>query len=620
MTAKNNSLISSLLLLAEGLPRADKLRFALLLCITVAMALMELFITGLVSLMATVFSAPAQAMELRPMALARELFPALFNADPRLTVLALLTGVLLAIVAKNLLMVQQQWHATGLSEGVSNTARARVFKLYLRAPYLWVLHTGATEMLFVLNAAARLGPILTGIVQMFSNLLMVLTIVCALMVASPTISLFFFCVMGLGSMLILRAVRAAVDARSKKVFAVEGSLHAMQQMGVNGLKEMRLYNREEALFGRYRAALDGTLAAKKRQQFFSRVPIALLEVLGFTALCVILCALIFVQDASMLTISAIMGFLAAAAWRCLPVANRLVEGITFLRTMRPYLDRVTDELTLEQRLKEELLPLGEAEAGAGEETLSFTRGLDFSRVSFTYPNTAEPALKDVSFSIQPGDLCGIVGLSGSGKSTLVNAITGLLFPSSGEFSVDGQQITLNNCRRWLGKIGYVTQSPYLLDASVAENIALSRWGEDVDRERVLACCEMASLDFIPQLENGIDAIVGERGVRLSGGQAQRIAIARALYSEPELVIFDEATSALDMKNEKAIRETILSLKNKVTMLVIAHRVSSVEDCDSIIWMENGVIKRAGPTLAVLPEYLKTLAQGEQPHNTLSERV
>jgi ABC-type multidrug transport system fused ATPase/permease subunit len=148
----------------------------------------------------------------------------------------------------------------------------------------------------------------------------------------------------------------------------------------------------------------------------------------------------------------------------------------------------------------------------------------------------------------------------------------------------------------------VAQAPYLLDASLAENVALSRWGETIDRERVLRCCRMAALDFINDLDKGIDTVLGERGMRLSGGQAQRVAIARALYSEPELIIFDEATSSLDMKNERSIHETILSLRDKVTMVIIAHRLSTVESCDSVIWLDKGRVHMVGSVDTVLPEY------------------
>ena len=199
-------------------------------------------------------------------------------------------------------------------------------------------------------------------------------------------------------------------------------------------------------------------------------------------------------------------------------------------------------------------------------------------------------------------MIGLVGFSGSGKSTLVNVLSGLLPHDKGNIFIDDTVLTRANTPGWLENIGYVSQSPFILDATLAENVALSRWGEEIDRARVLKCCEMAALDFIDDLEGGIDTVLGDRGVRLSGGEAQRVAIARSLYSDPGLIIFDEATSALDMKNEQAIHHTVLSLHNQVTMIIIAHRLTTVENCDYLIWLDKGRIKMQGSVAEVLPSY------------------
>lgn len=601
------ALIPSLLLLAKNLSSPDRFRFVVLLGVTLSMALFELAITGLVALMAAVFGAPNAAMQLKPLVFAQEIFPSLFGDDARIIVFIILLAILFVIFLKNCLLVVQQILSTALSEALSNATRAKIFSFYLRAPYLWTLKTSTSDMLFVLFSSARLGHILTNLVLLFSNVVMLATVVCALIITSPLSSFLFFGIIGGGGLVILRSVRKTLADRSAAVFEGEMALHGLQQMSVNALKEMRLYKREQNLQQQYQTNLSNVLVAKKRQEAFSKIPTGALEVLGFSALAAILATLIFVQDESMITISTTIGFLAAAAWRCLPVANRLMDGITQMRKLHPYLESVISQLHQEEKLQEQLLSLEDSQA----ETLSFTKELVVDDVSFTYPEAARPALRNISFSITPGQFYGIVGLSGSGKTTLVNILTGLIPPDSGAIATDGQAITLKNCRSWLDKVGYVPQFPYLLDATIAENIALSRWGEALDRERILACCAQASLDFIDQLPDDIDTVIGERGAKLSGGQIQRVAIARALYSNPELIIFDEATSALDIKNETAIRETILSLKNRVTILIIAHRVSSIEDAEKLVWMEDGAIKRIGPTDEILPDYLHALENSQQ---------
>ena len=188
----------------------------------------------------------------------------------------------------------------------------------------------------------------------------------------------------------------------------------------------------------------------------------------------------------------------------------------------------------------------------------------------------------------------------------MDILTGLITPTSGKVLIDDVVLDAGNTASWLQKVGYVPQSPYLLDTTLAENVAFSRWGEELDRNWVLRCCSMAALDFLENLQDGMDTVLGERGACLSGGQAQRVAIARALYGKPELIVFDEATSALDDKNEQAIHNTVLELKKHLTVVIIAHRLSTVQECDTILWLEDGRIVMTGPPAEVLPLYRNTL--------------
>jgi ABC-type multidrug transport system fused ATPase/permease subunit len=396
-----------------------------------------------------------------------------------------------------------------------------------------------------------------------------------------------------------------LDRRANAVYAADYHTAKITHLALHGLKEIRLYGREDPLFDAFTEQLGRVVKARIPLQTISRLPVACLEILGFATLVLVMLYLVAMQDASMARISGIMGFMAAAAWRGLPVANRVVDTLTAMRSGLPYLRKVAELITLERTLTEELLPIG-----TEPEPLSFKRDIVLDAIAFRYPKATFEALCGVSVTIEAGKMVGLVGLTGAGKSTLVNLLTGLMPPASGRLLVDGVSITKDNARSWLRRIGYVAQAPYILDASLAENVALSRWGEAIDRTRVLECCRMAALDFVDELERGIDTVLGDRGTRLSGGQAQRVAIARALYSEPDLLIFDEATSSLDMKNEKAIHETILSLRNRVTMVVIAHRLTTVEGCDTLVWLDKGRVRRTGTVEEVLPEYAAELKRTE----------
>ncbi|ACU91347.1 ABC transporter ATP-binding protein [Desulfomicrobium baculatum] len=596
------SLIQSLRVLLPIVSRRQWMVFWLLLALSLGMAMVELVITALVTMFAAAVSDPANVMTLKPVVLLQSWFGFFPLTDVRQLLFVLLCCILAAILIKNILSLFQIRLTIGFSEGVSNKCRERMLEFYLRAPYLWLQDKGGAELLFGYRVSANLGPALTSGLQLFSTTMMLIVTLTGLIIASPLPMLFFLGILAPCCVLLNKAVGCALDSRSKSVFRVERELHTVQLLSVFGLKEMRLYRREAVLAASYASRLAQWLAARKTQQMLTRLPFSLVEVMGFATLCFIFAVFYFYKNSSLAYLSGIMAFLATAAWRCLPMGSRMLEYLGSLRVSAPYLQQAAQTFSQERSLADELaLPIGTT-----PEPVNFEKEVRFDCVTFFYPKAESPAVEDVSFSIAPKQLVGIVGLSGSGKSTLVNLLTGIIPSTAGNILIDGVPLTNRNRRSWLGKIGYVPQDAYLLDATLAENIALSRWGDPVDRDKVVQCCKMAALDFWDQLENGMDTVLGERGVRLSGGQIQRVAIARALYSDPELIVFDEATSSLDLKNEKTIYETILSLRGKVAMIIVAHRLSTVEGCDRIIWIQNGKKRMEAAPGEVLSEYKKLL--------------
>lgn len=229
-------------------------------------------------------------------------------------------------------------------------------------------------------------------------------------------------------------------------------------------------------------------------------------------------------------------------------------------------------------------------------------GMALDRISFRYPTAERDSLHDVSLSIPKGSMVGIIGASGAGKSTLVAILTGLLSPDSGQILLDGQPSDTTRHLSLGTLLGYVPQSAYLLDGTLAENIAFKDWGQPIDYQRVRECCALAAIDFFDALPNGLDTAIGERGMRLSGGQIQRVIIARALYHHPQILLFDEATSALDSGTEATIQKTILSLRQQMTVVIVAHRLSTVESCDVLYWLDGGTLRASGPPSEILPLY------------------
>ena len=589
--------------LSPIIPQSEKRRFWVLQAFTLLQALSELALTGLVALLAATFGSPETVYNNNPLLWLRMHLGFELGRDPRMLALAALCAILAVIVWKNVLTIFQQRQLTFFSESVGAAARCFVFRFYQRAPFLWTQSVGIADMTFSMSAASSLATILAIILQVLTSILTIVTLFVGLVIISPIPTLLFLLILGLGGGLIIKAIRKTLKRCANTVYTEEYASNKIIYLGLYGLKEMRLYGRENKLFLAFKEQMGRIISAKAHLQTIARLPVCSLEILGFCTLVSVMLFLIFVQNAGIARISGIMGFMAAAAWRCLPVTNRLVDSISSIQSNLPYLQRLSDLVDQEKRFAGQLMPIEERSESTA---FDFSRDITLERISFRYPDATINAVDDVSIIIEAGSMVGVVGLSGAGKSTLVNILTGLISPDIGRVTVDGVPITNESSSGWLRKIGYVSQTPYILGASLAENIALSRWGEIIDRDRVVECCRMAALDFLDDLKDGIDTILGDRGASLSGGQAQRVAIARALYSDPNLIIFDEATSALDMKNEKAILDTILSLRRRVTLIIIAHRLSTVENCDRIVWLERGKVLRQGSAGAVLPHYKSAL--------------
>ena len=273
---------------------------------------------------------------------------------------------------------------------------------------------------------------------------------------------------------------------------------------------------------------------------------------------------------------------AVAAFRLLPSISKISAHITTILYYKPSVDLVCQDLNeisgFEYR----------SEAGAGKE-IYFNNCIQIKSLEFYYPNTEKKIVNGVNFCINKGEAVAFVGKSGAGKSTIVDLILGVLEPTQGEILVDNENIC-DNKLSWYDKIGYVSQNIFLMDSSILNNIAFGVSNENIDMEKVLSAVKLSQLDtFVDSLENGIYTVIGEDGARISGGQKQRIGIARALYNNPDILVFDEATSALDQETEKAVLESIEGLYKKKTMIIIAHRLNTVKKCDKIYEIIDGNI-------------------------------
>ena len=352
------------------------------------------------------------------------------------------------------------------------------------------------------------------------------------------------------------------------------------------MKEVKLLGREANFIARYGA--HNAESARVEQfhatlQLLPRLWIELLAVAGLATLVVTMMA----QGRGSAAMVTTLGLFSAAAFRLMPSAYRTLGAVQSIPYGLPVITALHEEFML--------VPPHE---GIGPKTreacrLEFRHDIQLVNVDYVYPMASGPALSGLSLAIRKGESVGFVGPSGSGKSTLVDVILGLLTPTEGEVRVDGRNIQ-EDLRVWQDQVGYVPQSVYLMDDTLRSNVAFGVARHEVDDHAVQRALEAAQLDgFVTTLPDGLETIVGERGVRLSGGQRQRIGIARALYHDPPVLVLDEATSALDTVTEQGVMEAVTALQGSKTLLVVAHRLSTVEHCSQLYRLDRGRLRAEG---------------------------
>jgi len=348
-----------------------------------------------------------------------------------------------------------------------------------------------------------------------------------------------------------------------------------------------IQNREKDFINQYSIHNAKGYAIGQMINTLKAMPRLLLEFLAVAAI-VIVFLVMLAQGSKIESILPVLAFFAVTAFRLMPSANRILGAVQNVHYHLP----VINVLFLDM-----LLPI--INKKSKELPVLFNKKIEISKIGFKFENTSEPVIKDMSFKINYGELIGIIGPSGSGKSTLVDIILGLLKPSSGEILIDGLDIN-KNLRGWQNNIGYVPQSIYLTDDTLRRNVAFGLANENISEVAVNKAIKAAQLEgFIKDLPDGLDTVVGEHGVRLSGGQRQRIGVARALYHDPSVLVLDEATSSLDTETEAGVMDAIEALKGNKTIIIVAHRLSTVENCARIYKLKKGLVVGEGTPAEIL---------------------
>lgn len=456
---------------------------------------------------------------------------------------------------------------------------------YLCKGYLFHLDHNSATLLRNVNAGGQViySAMLIATFTLLTELITAFTIWLMLVVVDAFTAVVVAGIMGAMMYGIIKAFRRNISKQAKiqNDFAA-GYIKCVNQ-GLGAIKETKVMRKEKYFLEEFSRTYQQYGEANRKYLFINQLPRMIIETMVVSGLLVMIVAKL-AMGSTPEQIVPLLGVLALAAFRLMPSANRIVNLFNTIKFQQPLFYELYPEL---MDIKERQGSRKESYYLSVQPKLKFEKSIQVNKLRFAYPEGREDVLRDVSFSIGKGDFAGIIGPSGAGKTTFVDILLGLLKPSDGNIKVDGQDI-FDNIRSWQANLAYVPQSIYLIDGSVKENIALGVAPENIDNARIEKSLHMAELyDFVLDLPEGMETRVGERGVKLSGGQRQRIGIARALYQQPEVLILDEATSALDNDTEKSITDTILKLKGQITIIAIAHRLSTLAECDYKIEFAEG---------------------------------
>lgn len=507
-------------------------------------------------------------------------------------IIAICIFAVVYFLAKNAFSLFEVYFRERCASETALNLGTRLFSAYLGQPYAFYLQHNSAFMVRDIESSVETvsRSILLSIASIFSECLIIAGVLAILFMAQPEVAVSVMVIISIIGGAFLTLMRDKVLRWGQaRIAAIGGVIQAVQQ-GFGSIKEVKILGREKSFIDRYRLARSQRVRSDCLYFTAASAPRPIMEsilVVGMVMAIVIFVAKVG-DPAEMLPV---LGLFAYAGFRVVPAFNKILMHLNNIRFGQPAVERVHEGIFLA------CAEGAKDTSRTGDDTsvarLSFGRDIGLRDVSYRYPGASQNSLDRISLTISKGSTIGVVGATGAGKSTLTDVMLGLLPPIKGRLLVDGLDV-IGDPRPWQRNIGYVPQTIYITDDSILANIAFGVPPAEIDRAAVHDAAEIAKIStFVKTLPEKIDTVVGERGVRLSGGQRQRIGIARALYHRPQVLIMDEATSALDNETERSISNALAELHGKVTMIIIAHRLSTVRHCDTIVFMKEGRIADEG---------------------------
>lgn len=498
---------------------------------------------------------------------------------------SLIAGAMLVLLGiyfiKSLFLSFLAWRRSSFAFGLQAELSQRLFSTYLYQPYTFHLQRNSAQL--IRNASTEItmltGNVVIPTMLIITESLVLLGICIVLLLFEPISTIIITTSLGLIIGLFYKFMRIRISEWGNERQYHEGMRIQHLQQGLGSIKDIKILGCEKQLQKLYNIHAYNSARAGQRSTALKQIPGYWLEFFGIVVLVVLVVVILF-QSSELKEIIPTLGLFAAAAFRMIPSANRIQGAMQALRFGLPVID------TLNKEFKHKFENLGNNQ---NIKIINFQKDIKARNITFTYPDSVGPTIKNISFDIHKGQVVGLIGPSGSGKSTILDLILGLLFPQSGQVNVDGQDIS-KDLTSWRRHFGYVPQFIYLTDNSIKNNIAFGIAESKIDESALFNALNAAQLsEWVSSLPNGVETVLGEQGVKISGGQRQRVGIARALYHDPDILVLDEATSSLDNETETDVMRSVASLKGNKTIIIVAHRLSTVNFCDHVYRIEQGKI-------------------------------
>jgi len=481
------------------------------------------------------------------------------------------------------------WRLSLYAAQVGAEISTRLYKHYMRQPWLFHANGSSSQLTnrIALEATRITNTVIQPLMLMNARGALALVMATAIFIFNPVVAIAGLSIFGAAYLILYKVVRKHLSKNGRDITKANQQRFKLMNEGFGGIKDTLLLGRQSQFNTSFEKTSQKLGRAQGITRGLSQVPRYAMELVAFGAVIFLVLYLLSVYDGNLGNILPVLSVYALAGFKLLPAFQQMYTSLAQVKGNIASFDSIEEDLFSSQSVED-------IEPAFKSGKLSPKTLIKLDRVSFSYPGKDEKVLDELTLDIPVNQVIGLVGPSGSGKSTAIDILLGLIEPQSGSLVIDGEEIQGSEKRDWQNNVGFVPQAIFLADSSIRENIAFGIPVEEIDEKRVIEAVKMAHLDeLLKRLPGGLETRVGERGIQLSGGQRQRIGIARALYNNAEILVLDEATSALDGITEKLVMEAIHDFSGQKTIIMIAHRLTTVKECDIIYLLEEGKVKSSG---------------------------